>query len=126
MKEKYQERKYYDIFTWMEDVNIQVIDLIADRLDNLPDWLKANPQIPAYYKDVIKYNMRWPFKDSPLEDLLKQRDYLNWLIEEVEKTLSTQNEYFPSQEHVEALMHEFTGVKKWPFGSKSIFEKNEE
>lgn len=33
---------------------------------------------------IIKYVTRWPFKDDPIGDLKKARDYLNWLIEDAE------------------------------------------
>lgn len=34
--------------------------------------------------NVIKYLWRYRLKGEPLADLLKARDYLNWLIESVE------------------------------------------
>lgn len=39
----------------------------------------------SYYEGcVIKYVVRWRFKDG-LKDLYKARDYVNWLIEENER-----------------------------------------
>lgn len=34
---------------------------------------------------VIKYLWRYRFKGEPLADLKKARDYLNWMIESVER-----------------------------------------
>lgn len=34
--------------------------------------------------NVIKYLWRYRYKDSPLDDLKKARDYLDWMIESVE------------------------------------------
>jgi hypothetical protein len=53
---------------------VEPIDLIRD-LGLLEPFAAAN---------VIKYVARYPKKNG-LDDLLKARTYLNWLIEEVEK-----------------------------------------
>lgn len=34
--------------------------------------------------NIIKYVTRWPFKGDPIGDLMKARDYLNWLIEDAQ------------------------------------------
>lgn len=35
--------------------------------------------------NTLKYLWRYNYKDSPLKDLKKARDYLDWLIESVEE-----------------------------------------
>ena len=38
-----------------------------------------------YWANVVKYVLRCGWKGSILKDLKKAKDYLNWLIEDVEK-----------------------------------------
>lgn len=52
---------------------IEVIDFIRDwKLD----YCEGN---------VIKYLCRYKYKDNPLQDLLKCRQYLDWVIENEKK-----------------------------------------
>ena len=39
----------------------------------------------SYWGNVVKYVLRCGWKGTLLKDLKKARDYLNWLIEDVEK-----------------------------------------
>ena len=39
----------------------------------------------AHWANLVKYSLRCGWKGTLLKDLKKARDYLNWLIEDVEK-----------------------------------------
>ena len=57
--------------------DIECIDAIRASMsrDGFQDFCKGN---------VIKYMWRYRLKGSPLSDLQKALDYLNWMIESVE------------------------------------------
>jgi hypothetical protein len=51
--------------------------------------MMSNANLPPYegnlWGNVFKYIWRWPYKEVPLKDLKKARQYLDRLIDRVEK-----------------------------------------
>lgn len=54
-------------------------------LEVMRAWMSEEEYLGFLYGNVIKYLGRYKRKGTPLEDLNKARDYLDWLIEKVEK-----------------------------------------
>lgn len=56
-----------------------VLDQIYTFFDN-----DITPKEGAYIFNIVKYLMRYKFKDDPISDLEKLETYLEWLKEEEE------------------------------------------
>ena len=70
---------------YQSENGIEVIDVIEAFTADLKGGEATNTG------NVIKYMLRWPHKEKPLEDLKKARWYLNRLINLVEKRMKKEN-----------------------------------
>lgn len=79
MNEMIKKPNHYMLFNGEKEVK----DLIKDRLA-MSDFPSNMVHLNYYYGNVVKYIMRCFSKGLVLQDLKKAREYLSYMIEELE------------------------------------------